>query len=319
MRLFVLGSFVQACCWTVSRLPRAGETYEASGVTVEAGGKGLNVAIGARRLGAEVDIALGVGRDHAARELADLLECEGVGAEHVYPLGQLSGYGAGLIGQDGQNAIAVYPGPNLLLNAEHMALAEPAIREAHLVYGQFETSIEAVGRAFAIARRNRILTVLNPSPWRPIPEDLLGNTDVLIVNEVEACSLLGLPALSLEAGAEPVMGELEAAARDFFDGWRGQCLAVTLGEWGSVAISPLGDLEYCQAPRVVALDTIGAGDAFASGFCLHYLKGGSVREALAHGNACGALVASRQGVLAALPDTDALRAFMGERGFKSPA
>ena len=39
MQLFVLGSFVQACCWTVDRLPKAGETFIASSVTVEAGGK----------------------------------------------------------------------------------------------------------------------------------------------------------------------------------------------------------------------------------------------------------------------------------------
>ena len=59
MRILVLGSFVQACCWKVERLPLPGETLIAQGLSIEAGGKGLNVAIGSRRLAAaaQVDVS----------------------------------------------------------------------------------------------------------------------------------------------------------------------------------------------------------------------------------------------------------------------
>ena len=52
MKIFVLGSVVQALCWKVEQLPKPGETRTASALSSEIGGKGINVAIGTRRLGA---------------------------------------------------------------------------------------------------------------------------------------------------------------------------------------------------------------------------------------------------------------------------
>ena len=62
-RAFVLGNFVQACCWQVARLPAPGETLQAHGFHKEAGGKGLNVAVGLQRLGARVQTLIGCGQD----------------------------------------------------------------------------------------------------------------------------------------------------------------------------------------------------------------------------------------------------------------
>ena len=61
--VFVLGNFVQACCWFVPRLPLPGESLAATGLHIEAGGKGLNVAIGLQRLGAQVSTLIGCGDD----------------------------------------------------------------------------------------------------------------------------------------------------------------------------------------------------------------------------------------------------------------
>ena len=58
-RAFVLGNFVQACCWHVARLPQAGETLEAHHLQIEPGGKGLNVAVCLQRLGVAVDTLIG--------------------------------------------------------------------------------------------------------------------------------------------------------------------------------------------------------------------------------------------------------------------
>lgn len=102
MQLFVLGSFVQACCWTVDRLPKAGETFIANSVTVEASGKGLNVAICTQRLGASVEVALGLGNDNVAHDLVKLLKEEGVSTACTYHLAAQSGYVRGLSAQMGK-------------------------------------------------------------------------------------------------------------------------------------------------------------------------------------------------------------------------
>lgn len=315
MKIVVLGSFVQACCWKVARLPAAGETFTASALSIEAGGKGLNVAIGARRLGAQVDIILGIGQDDAGDKLLHRLRQEEISADHVWRLAPQSGYGAGLIADDGQNAIAVYPGPNLLLTAAHVAHAESAITRADLVYGQLETSVSAVNAAFDIARRAGVRTVLNPSPWQALPHTLLENTDVLIVNEVEVRELLAL--------ARPLSGSLAECAAilqplldPFWHQWPGSVLVVTLGSLGSLAFE-----RQClthQAPTfpVDAVDSVGAGDAFASGFCVDLCGHRPLDHALRVGNACGALVTSRLGVLDALPHPATVGAFL--RSYGSP-
>ena len=314
MRLFVLASFVQACCWTVGRLPKAGETLLASGVNVEAGGKGLNVAICSRRLGAEVNLAVGMGEDAAADELLSLLQKEQIATTYCYALAKQSGYGAGLISACGQNAIAVYPGPNLMLAAEHIVQASPCILESDLVYGQFETSISAIEQAFSIAKTDKILTVLNPSPWQAIPQSLLHNTDLIIVNEIEAAHLLNCEALNLldinQEQLQNLIHTLAAAATRFYQQWQGQCLVITLGEHGSVAFLPDGQFEYAAAYLIKAVDTVGAGDAFASGFCVAYGLKKSLSEALQYGNACGAILANACGVLHALPCNKKVTQFM---------
>ena len=72
----------------------------------------------------------GCGQDAAADELLALLATEGVDATHVHRLPGPSGWGAGLIGADGHNTIAVYPGANGLLTAAHAEAARSAIEAA---------------------------------------------------------------------------------------------------------------------------------------------------------------------------------------------
>ena len=315
MRVFVIGSFVQACCWSVNRIPTPGETLQASSVHIEAGGKGLNVAVGTSRLGAQVDIALGVGQDPAAESLKQKLNQEGVGIAHVHALAASSGYGAGMIAESGQNAIAVYPGPNLLLNATHMHAASGALAQADIVYGQFETSLEAISAAFTIGHQHHKTTVLNPSPWQTIPADLIKHTDVMIVNEIEAGYLLANDSqvklvLDFSQGIQKVLTQLEKSALAFFRQWQGKLLVVTLGEFGSVAFTAQGKMHYEPSIPIEVKDTIGAGDAFASGFCIALLKHLPLSQALHYGNACGAMVASQHGVLDALPNVHLVEDFL---------
>ena len=60
--------------------------------------------------------------------------------------------------------------------------------------------------------------------------------------------------------------------------------------------------------------TVGAGDAFASGYCAAVLAGEPLPAALLWGNLCGAHVARRQGVLQALPGPARLRARLQRAG-----
>lgn len=316
-RAFVLGNFVHACCWRVPRLPQPGETLQATAVHTEPGGKGLNVAVGLARLGAQVDTLIGCGTDAPGRDLLALLRRERIATRHVHRFAGGSGWGAGFIAADGHNAIAVHPGANALLGKAHVQRAEADLVRAQLVYGQFETALPAVQAAFATAHRRGIPTVLNPSPWRAPPAALRRSTHTLIVNQVEAMALLELAtAPGPRQGTSALVAAVRTTLPALATAWPGlRCLVITLGAGGSLGFEREGNAWqgwHAPAPRVRAVDTVGAGDAFASGYCCAVLAGQPLPDALAWGNLCGAHVAAHAGVLAVLPGAHDLSAWVAD-------
>ncbi len=65
---------------------------------------------------------------------------------------------------------------------------------------------------------------------------------------------------------------------------------------------------------VKVYNTLGAGDAFASGFIYGYLKGWDWHRAARMGNACGAIVVTRHGCANFMPYEQEALAFIEERG-----
>ncbi|GLS14742.1 PfkB family carbohydrate kinase [Hydrogenophaga electricum] len=322
--VFVLGNHVQACCWHMDRLPRAGETFQANSLTIEPGGKGLNVALGLHRLGQHVHLVLGCGRDAAGDAVVQLLREEGLDLSGVFRFDGMSGWGAGFIAADGHNAIAVYPGANLLLRAEHVCAVEASLMASDLVYGQFETSIEAVEQAFAMAHGRGICTVLNPSPWQPVPERIRAATRVIIANEGEAAGLLALSPLCTQTVADWALVQdwLRAGVADVWVQWPAlEVLVVTLGGlgacvWPRPAHGGRSEAIFMPSLPVEALDTVGAGDAFATGWLVRWLSLGKpdwhscgvIEQCLRFGHIMGAHMVGTVGVLQGLPSQSTLAA-----------
>ena len=300
----VLANFVQACCWQVDRAPAAGETRRAQGFHSEPGGKGLNVAVALQRLGMQVTPILAHGQDVAGDQLRALLQREGLDLAHVHALPMASGWGAGFIEPDGQNRIAVFPGANDHLLPAHVRQAQAAIARAALVYGQFEAALDAVVEALALAHAAGVHTVLNPSPWQPLPPTLRNVVHTHLVNETEASALLGfdVPAL-VASGTGALLHALQADTRFWPSHPGARLLVITLGALGCVAWLRDGPAPI-HAPGEAACglgDTMGCGDAFAAGFCWAIAQGLDLQRALAVGNRCGAHLAAHPGVLEALP------------------
>lgn len=66
------------------------------------------------------------------------------------------------------------------------------------------------------------------------------------------------------------------------------------------------------------VDTVGAGDAFAAGVACAVLEGLPLEQAVAAGNAMGAIVISSQGDNDNLPDKERLQSFMRTAGMRQP-
>ncbi len=275
---------------------------------IEAGGKGLNIAAGARRLGATVDGLLAIGDDlfstlaEAALDKADL------------PLGMLvrqtgaTGTGVGFIDKNGENCIAVFPGANALLSARHVAQAGARLTQARLVIAQYEIGDEPIEAAFTAARRSGCLTILNPSPYRAITRQILSAADIIIVNAVEASQLgrdLGMP----DHHGNRDVNFYQPLAQTLLGAGVGT-LIVTFGANGAVAWRNGGPAVYQPAFEVEAVDTIGAGDAFTAGLATSLSENRPFEDCLRWGAAAGACTAAALGVLDALPRRPAIEALL---------
>ena len=87
------------------------------------------------------------------------------------------------------------------------------------------------------------------------------------------------------------------------------------GARGSIAFAGpiparLDEGVHGPAFAVEVFNTLGAGDAFMAGFLRGWLRGESLPQCLAFGNACGALVVSRHGCAPAMPSALELQAFL---------
>jgi ribokinase len=299
--IFTLASFVAACSARVGKLPSAGETLRADAFALEAGGKGFNVAVGMRRLGATIDGLIPIGNDFLGKFAQEAIAEAGLPIAMVRRYDGPTGSGIGFIDSQGENCVAVFPGANASLCAATVAAVRSDIERADAVVAQFEIDDKPIEQAFAIARNAGITTVLNPSPYRPLTTAIRTNCDILVVNSIEAENLAQDEQIASAMDADhPRCQRWTMLAQHMFTyGISG--MIVTDGARGATLFRPDTPKLHQPAFAVRTVSTLGAGDAFLAGLIASYAGGIAWPEAMECAAACGAIVAREHGVLAALP------------------
>ena len=259
-RVCVVGSVNADLTFTVDALPRPGQTVLASSLVSSPGGKGGNQAVAAARAGASVQLVAALGSDSAAEQLRAHLHANDVGLDGVVTLAGPSGTAAVVVDAAAENNIVVAPGANAQLSV-NSADIRAVIAGSDLVLLQLEIPIATAIAAARVARAAGATVVVNASPAGAKPHELLALSelaDVVVVNEAEA--------------------------REWH--WPVPHLVITRGRRGA---SYLGDDERFDvpAPRVVPVDTTGAGDVFAGVLAAAWRDGHEV--ALRRACAAGAL------------------------------
>ncbi|NEA52188.1 ribokinase, partial [Streptomyces sp. SID10815] len=250
--LLVVGSANADLVIGVQRRPAAGETVLGSDLATHPGGKGANQAVAAARLGARTALLARVGDDAHGRLLLDAQRAAGVDPAGVLVGGAPTGVALITVDPSGDNSIVVSPGANGRLTPEDARAAAGLIGSARVVSAQLEVPLETVVEAVRhLASGSRF--VLNPSPPRELPPELLAACDPLIVNEHEAKVILG----GDEAGDDPEDWARALLARG------PRSVVVTLGAEGALVASADGAVRV-PSVKVDAVDTTGAGDAFTA-------------------------------------------------------
>lgn len=286
-RIVALGSCVVDLVFRMPRLPGRGETLFARSAGIYPGGKGLNQALAARRLGAETTLIANMGDDLFGHYLLELLRGEGVDTRYVArDAANGTGFAAPVVFDDGENSILSAPQANLALQTALVEAAREAIAAAGALLLQFEAPMEANIVAARIARAAGTRVVLNPAPVVAHPPELLALADVLVVNEVEAAMLAG--------GTHPA-----AQARTLLGGR--ELAVVTLGEQGAVFATASGEAGVVEAFPVQAIDSVGAGDAFCAALAVALCEGQAAGAAVRFAAAAGALAVTVAGAATSLP------------------
>ena len=229
-RVCVVGSTNVDLVLRLSHHPVPGETVLARSRERLAGGKGANQAVALARLGAQVRFVSAVGADDDGTWSLAQLSGEGVPTEEVAVVDAPTGLAVVSVDASGENTIVVAAGANLHVRA-------PSLLTEDALLLSLEVPLATVSAAARLAKGQGVLVVLNAAPWQPLPDALLTDVDVLVVNATEAAQLR--PDLAV-----PV-------------------LIVTLGAEGARVVEA-GVSTRVAAPQVEVVDTTGAGDCFAA-------------------------------------------------------
>jgi ribokinase len=280
-----------------AHIPRPGETVLGSGFQTFPGGKGANQAVAcARAGGAATHFLTALGRDAFAEPLLSSLQSSGVTVHAVTPESVPTGTAFICVSESGENAITVAPGANALLAAEDWPgehLNDAGV--THLLM-QLETPLPTVRAYAAAARASGIRVVLNAAPAQALPDELLGLTDVLIVNEGELAALVPEHATICES-----LTRLGVPT-----------VVVTLGARGSCMLDGK-DWFFQPAFRVMPVDTTAAGDTFCGVLVAALGSGAGPEMALRTASAAAALTCTQMGAQSSIPDAIEVDVFLAQQ------
>lgn len=141
--------------------------------------------------------------------------------------------------------------------------------------------------------------LLNAAP--AVPSQLLGECDIVVVNEVEAAFYLGEDMDSVERARE---GAAELARRYDCD------VIMTLGKAGAV-VCEKGSISFIPSRKVDAIESTGAGDSFIGGTSYALMQGMSLTQACEFATCCSAITVCRLGAQDSMPTLEEVRSLAG--------
>jgi ribokinase len=289
--VIVFGSINLDLIFPVPRIPAPGETVLGPSTRIEPGGKGANQAVAAARDGASVILAGAVGSDTLATSALTLLRAANVDVSRVVETNTSTGCAAIAVNPAGDNAIVVGSGANLL--ARHSQIEDALLGPESTVVLQMEVPPEETAALIRRARARGARILLNLAPAAPMPEAVLRELDVLVVNEIESAWLAS------HLGCADGAGALH------------DCLHIavvrTLGGDG-LELATTDGVTTMSARAITPVDTTAAGDCFVGVLAAALDRGATLPAALARATTAAALCCTRPGSQGSIPagaETDA--------------
>lgn len=287
MRILNFGSLNIDYVYEIDQIVRKGETKAASTRRVFPGGKGLNQSVALARAGCSVWHAGCVG-EKDGQILLDTLKASGVQTEWIKRISEPSGHAIIQKDWNGDNSIILYGGANRKIKKESITETLSAFGRGDMLILQNE--INNLETIIMDAKERGMDITLNPSPAAGIKNLCCAEKiDRLILNEIEACDLVGISTSDPERLIYTLKGLYINAQ-----------IVLTMGEKGAVLYNE-GKIIYQEIYETEVVDTTAAGDTFTGYFIAAVLHGYSEKGALETASRAAAIAVSREGASTSIP------------------
>ncbi len=283
----------------VDRLPRGSGHIHVIESNVSVGGSAANFASQSARLGVKTGLVSCIGTDSNGSMALKYIAQAGVDTRHVLVLDRhQTGFFVNVQDGSGSSVVFVDLGANRFLDKH--TLDEEYVTRAHVIHvaGGFPRMMNL---AAEMATTNGILLSLDPGRAAEAVDysKILRFTDLLFVNRSELRKYFKI---------EPSKSALKKFAKTFPG-----IVIVKQGRKGAVATD---GFEYLTSDifEVPVADTLGAGDSFAAGFVMAWVRTDRIDLALNVANAVAALTIGQRGAQTGQPDLDKTSKFLAGHG-----
>lgn len=302
VKVVVLGGIVMDLVFEVPEWPVLRKAVQASSFVMQPGGKGLNQAIAAARLGAQVSMISAIGTDQLGDLLLARLDREGIDHQFVERRPATDTDATGVIIQNGEPGFIGAKLASTTVDAKLVKRAEAYIKSSDIIMATCEVPANTIEVAFEIGRKNKVYTILNPAPPEKLKNSLLALTDYLVPNEWESAVLVD----ERQGGSVPVDTIARRLRKE-----KANNVIITTGSMGCIALLEQDvNLRSFQGFDIEVVDTTGASDAFCAALSVAVAEEKSVDEAITIACASGALACTRFGAANSMPTKTALNDFL---------
>ena len=241
-----------------------------------------------------------VGKDPFGEELTASLSSEGIDLSMLGSVNEKTGTALINVFENSENQIIYIPGANKLTN--HKQVTPESLETANIIVSQMEVNPKEVEQLFANSKNKNCINVLNLAPFKEPSNTLIAHTDILVFNELEFSLFTSLDT-SIPLELDSLKEKLENLNLN-----HKLSLIVTLGERGLVYYEN-HKMDYIEAVKVNAVDTVGSGDCFVGALSYSLLQGRSLEESCEFANKSAALSVTKKGAATSMPKMEEVRSF----------
>lgn len=287
-KIAVIGNMNMDIIISTDKIPSPGELIVSNNLFSTPGGKGVNQAIGAGKLGGFVYAIGRLGDDSEGHIISDTLSSYNIKTDGIYIDSSASTGKAFIAVPEGNNSCVIsYPGANAFFDVDQLNKCTHLLTNTDYCLISTELAPEVIAYAIKRCKKLNVKIFLKPSTTSKIERTLLSKIDYLVPNEAELEQLV------------PGPGTIQEKAEMLYKICQ-NTIIVTRGAGGCY----LKNSEYSHffpAAPFSPVDTTGAANCFISALAVSLGEGNDLPYSICFATYAAGLSVTQQGTQLSFP------------------